>query len=129
VTNAAATASRSTGGQPRTDSTADGRGQPTDTSTVGKYRAVLCHNGINIVIDLREHGAKLAHDPSRDQDHPDLPGACFGKHGQRARRDLAVRQGAVEVDCHHLEVRRGLFSHVNRLLPSAFHAVDAEPAI
>ena len=79
--------------------------------------AVLGDNRVDVLLDLREHGAQLAHDPPGDQDHPDPPGPRLGERGQRGGRDLAISQGAVEVEGHRPEVAG----------PAICHGPDQQP--
>ena len=83
---------------------ADRGGQQADAAVGDQQGAVLGDDRVNVLVDLREHGAQLAHDPPGDQDHPDPPGPRLGERGQRGGRDLAISQGAVEVEGHRPEV-------------------------
>ena len=97
-----------TGGQRRAHRAADGGGQQADADRGDHHGAVLGDDRVDVLLDLREHGAQLAHDPPGDQDHPDPPGARLGERGQRVGRDLALGQGAVEVGRHRPEVADAL---------------------
>ena len=83
---------------------ADRGGQQADAAVRDQQGAVLGDDRVNVLVDLREYGAQLAHDPPGDQDHPDPPGPGHGERGQRGGRDLAISQGAVEVEGHRPEV-------------------------
>ena len=83
---------------------ADRVSQQADAAVGDQHGAVLGDDRVHVLVDLREHGAQLAHDPPGDQDHPDSPGPRLGERGQRGGRDQAISQGAVEVQGHRPEV-------------------------
>ncbi len=87
---------------------------PTEVDHQG---AVFGHDRVEMVLDLGEHGAQLAHDPPGDQDHPDPLGARLSERGQRVGGDRALRQGAIEVGRHRPEVTAR----------SLGHALDQQP--
>ena len=99
------------GAQPRAHGTIDGRGQPADADRGHQHRAVLGDERVDVILDMREHGTQLVHDPPRDQDHPDPPGARLGERGQGVGRDRAVGERAVVIDRHRPEVAERSLSH------------------
>ena len=104
-------------GQRRAHRAADRVSQQADTAVGDQHGAVLGDDRVNVLVDLREHGAQLAHDPPGDQDHPDPAGPRLGERGQRGGRDQAISQGAVEVERHRPEVAG----------PSLSQAPDQQP--
>ena len=104
-------------GQRGTHRAADRGGQQADAAVGDQQAAVLGDDRVNVLVDVREHGAQLAHDPPGDQDHPDPPGPRLGERGHRGGRDLAISQGAVEVEGHRAEVAG----------PARGHALDQQP--
>ena len=91
-------------GQRSAHRAADRGGQQADAAVGDQHGAVLGDDRVDVLVDLGEHGAQLAHDPPGDQDHPDPPGPRPGERGQRGGRDQAISQGAVEVEGHRPEV-------------------------
>ncbi len=104
-------------GQRSADRAADRGGQQADAGAGDQQGAVLGDDRVNVIVNLRERGAQLAHDPPGDQDHPDPPGPRLGERGQRGGRDLAISQGAVEVESHRPEVADRSPSHAPRQQP------------
>jgi hypothetical protein len=99
-------------GQPGTHGAAHGGCQQANAGPGGQHGAVLRDDRIDMIQGVREYSPQLACDPTCDQDHPDLPGAGLGERGEGAERDLALSQGAVEVDRQRPELGRRLRGHV-----------------
>ncbi len=104
-------------GQRGADRAADRGGQQADAAVGDQQGAVLGDDRVDVIVDLREHGAQLAHDPPGNQDQPDPAGPRLGERGQRGGRDQAISQGAVEVEGHRPEVAD----------PAICHGPDQQP--
>ena len=109
-------------GQRRAHRAAEPVSQQADAAVGNQHGAVLGDNRVHVLVDLREHGAQLAHDPPGDHDHPDPAGPRLGERGQRGGRDRAISQGAVEVEGHRPEV-----AHPSARTPTSSRSAGEAP--